>query len=96
MIRDETSSDRAAAQIAETLRLSLVEGLSIRAIAKKIHLSRRRIRKILGRALTAKDKARSASPPAAPRSSILDPYLSTIRKLDRILVLENGRVLSLC
>ena len=80
MIRDDKSSDRVAAQIAETLRLSLVEGLSIRAIAKKIHLSRRRIRKILGRALTAKDKARSA-PRATPRSSILDPYLPTVRRL---------------
>ena len=80
MIRDDHSSDRVAGQIAETLRLSLVEGLSIRAIAQKIHLSRRRIRKILGRALTAKDQARAASP-ATPRASILDPYLPTIRKL---------------
>ena len=69
MSRDDKSDDRDGAQIAETLRLSLVEGLSIRAIAKKIHLSRRRIRRILGRALTAKDKARSA-PQATPRSKL--------------------------
>jgi transposase len=69
-----------SAQIAEVLRLSLVEGLSIRAIGRKTHISRRRIRKILGRALTPKEKVRPSSQ-APPRSSILEPYLPTIRKL---------------
>ena len=77
---DKKKSHDAAAKIAEVLQLSLVEGLSIRAIGKKAHMSRRRIRKILGRALTAKDKARAPSS-VPPRASILDPYLGTLRQL---------------
>lgn len=81
MTTHDPKSDRAAAQVAEVLRLSLVDGLSIRAIAKKSQISRRRIRKLLGRALTPTPKARPPSVPSPPRSSILDPYLPTIRHL---------------
>ena len=70
-----------SAQIAEVLRLSLVEGLSIHAIRKKTHISRKRIRKILGRALTPREKANAQTPSPQVRTSILDPYLAVIRKL---------------
>ena len=78
---DKKKDDAASAKIAEVLRLSLVDGLSIRAIGKKAHVSRRRIRKILGRALTPAAKAKASASSAQPRTSILDPYLPTIRKL---------------
>jgi transposase len=58
---------------AEVLRLGLVEGVSIRMIARKLHLARKTVRKILGR---------HKLPPkaeAAPRGSILDRYDAEIR-----------------
>jgi transposase len=73
----DSQDDKRAALIAEVLRLSLVEGLSIRAVARRTHASRKRIRQILGRAV--RPTPRSAPP--TTRSSILDPYLPTIRKL---------------
>jgi len=38
------------AGLSEVLRLSLVEGLSIRAIARRLRLSRKTVRRLLGRA----------------------------------------------
>ena len=78
MTGTDDKTDGASAQIAEVLRLGLVEGLSIRTIAKKVHISRRRIRKILGRAFTPRKKTR---PPSVARSSILDSYLPIMRQL---------------
>ena len=77
---DDKKSAAQGAQIAEVLRLSLVDGLSVRAIGRKTHISRKRIRKLLGRALTPRETTR---PPSStpPRSSLLDPYLPAIRKL---------------
>lgn len=60
---------------AEVLRLSYVEGLGIRAIASRMKMSRRTVRRMLGR-LPA-----SPTNPAPPRGSILDPYLPAIAKL---------------
>jgi transposase len=63
------------ARLSEVLRLSLVEGLSIRAIARHLQLSRKTVRRLLGRAQTRK-------PPASePRSSLLDTYDAEIRRL---------------
>jgi transposase len=60
-------------RVAEVLRLGLVEGLAVRAIAKRLHMARKTIRKILGR-------HRAPPKPAAdPRGSILDPYEAAIR-----------------
>jgi hypothetical protein len=59
--------------VAEVLRLGLVEGLAVRAIAKRLHMSRKTVRKILGR-------HRAPPKPAGdPRGSILDPYEPAIR-----------------
>ena len=60
-------------RVAEVLRLGLVEGLAVRAIAKRLHMARKTVRTILGR---------HRAPPklvAAPRGSILDPYETAIR-----------------
>ncbi len=58
---------------AEVLRLRYVEGLSTRAIAKKLSMSRRTVRGLLGE---KKPRARTAP---APRESILAPYEAAIR-----------------
>src|SRR5215831_12679757 len=63
------------ARLSEVLRLSLVEGLSIRAIARRLQLSRKTVRRLLGRAHERK-------PPAStPRPSLLDGYDAEIRRL---------------
>lgn len=67
------SAQDPSAQIAEVLRLSLVEGRSIRAIAQQLSISRKRVRRILGRVSTEPKLAPS------PRPSLLDPYDLKIR-----------------
>jgi transposase len=63
----------ASGRVAEVLRLSLVEGVAVRAIAKRLHMSRKTVRKILGR------HRAPPRPAAEPRGSILDPYETAIR-----------------
>ena len=63
----------ASGRVAEVLRLSLVEGIAVRAIAKRLHMSRKTVRKILGR------HRAPPRPAAEPRGSILDPYETAIR-----------------
>jgi transposase len=60
-------------RVAEVLRLGLVEGVAVRAIARRLHLARKTVRKILGR------HHAPPKPAAGPRGSILDPYESAIR-----------------
>lgn len=62
-----------ASRMTDVLRLSLVEGRSIRGIARELSIGRDQVRRILGRA-QAKPKL-----PPAPRPSLLDAYDSTIR-----------------
>ncbi len=60
-------------RVAEVLRLGLVEGVAVRAIARRLHMARKTVRQILGR---------HRAPPtlaAPPRGSILDPYETAIR-----------------
>src|SRR4051812_5095434 len=53
--------------VAEVLRLGLVEGVSVRQISGRLHVSRKTVRKILGR-------HKAPAKPSAPRGSLLDPY----------------------
>jgi transposase len=62
---------------AEVLRLGLVEGVGVRAIARRLGMARKTVRRILGRSLP-QPKA-----PAAARGSILDAYDATIRSVLR-------------
>lgn len=61
--------------VAEVLRLGLVEGVSVRQIASRLHLARKTVRKILGR------HSAPAKPKAAARGSLLDPYEKAIHAL---------------
>ena len=63
----------ASGRVAEVLRLGLVEGIAVRAIAKRLHMSRKTVRKILGR------HRAPPKPAAEARGSILDPYEPAIR-----------------
>ncbi len=62
-----------ASGVAEVLRLGLVEGVAVRAIAKRLHMARKTVRMILGR------HRAPPRPAAEPRGSILDPYEAAIR-----------------
>ena len=68
---DQPSSD----QLAEVLRLSLLEGLSARVIAKRLSMSRNTVRKMLGRAPARTQR------PSPRRGSILEPYKPEIKDL---------------
>jgi transposase len=62
---------------AEVMRLHYLEGLSMRAIARRLHLARRTVQRHLAKLPPAQ------KPTAAPaeRSSLLDPYDAKIRAL---------------
>lgn len=62
-------------RLSDVLRLSLVEGLSIRAIARRLQLSRKTVRRLLGRA------SERQPPSSEPRASLLDTYDAEIRRL---------------
>lgn len=61
-------------RLSDVLRLSLVEGLSIRAIARRLQLTRKTVRRLLGRAAERKP------PSSQPRASLLDAYDAEIRR----------------
>jgi transposase len=67
------SEDRAA----EVLRLAHVDGLGVRTIARRLSMSRKTVRRLLGR-----DRTRARPRPRSePRTSILDPFMPVIRDL---------------
>ena len=60
---------------AEVMRLHYLEGLSMRAIARRLSLARRTVQRHLAKLPPAQ------KPVPAPRTSLLDPYDATIRSL---------------
>jgi transposase len=79
MSEDEKSlkdKDRST-QMAEVLRLQLLEGKGIRAIERETGLDRKKVRELLFSAKSKPGKGR----PAEERPSILDAYDSDLRKL---------------
>lgn len=74
--KDLKDKDRST-QMAEVLRLSLMEGKGIRAIERQTGLDRRKVRDFLSSAKSKKEKTK----PGEHRPSILDPYDADLRKL---------------
>jgi len=68
-----STADRSG-RVAEVLRLGLVEGVGIRAIARKLDMSRKTVRRILGR-------HRAPPQPTEKRGSMLDAYEPAISKI---------------
>ena len=66
-----------SSQMAEVLRLQLIEGKGIRAIERQTGLDRKKVRDLLASAKSKPGKAK----PAEHRPSILDPYDADLRKL---------------
>jgi transposase len=62
-------------KLEEVLRLHLTEGQGIKAIARKLKMHRKTVRKLLGVA-----RGERKMKPPQPRSSSLDPYQEEIRK----------------
>ena len=73
---DLKRKDRSA-QMAEVLRLSLMEGRGIRAIERETGLDRKKVRDLLTSSKSKPGKGR----PGEHRPSILDPYDADLRKL---------------
>lgn len=65
-----------SAKASEVLRLHLVEGISLRTIARQLKLSRKTLRKILGRRPPP-----MASGTGQGRTRLLDPYRDTVRTM---------------
>jgi transposase len=73
--KHDNPATREATRLAEVLRLRLVEGQSVRAISRRLHLARKTVRKLLGQ--------QRPTPPTAPpaRGSVVDLYDAEIRRL---------------
>ena len=65
----------ADSKIPEALKLHLIDGLSVRAIAKRLKMSRNTVRTVVGR------KPPKPRPPPAPRTSLLTPYEAKVKAL---------------
>jgi len=63
------------AVVSEVMRLHYADGLSLRAIARRLSLSRNTVRSVLGRTPVKRAAER------AKRSSIVDPYVTVMRQL---------------
>jgi hypothetical protein len=66
---------KTADHVAEVLRLGLIEGTSVRQIAKRLSIARKTVRKILGLHSAPPVKA------AAARGSLLDAYETPLRAI---------------
>ena len=61
--------------VAEVLRLGLIEGISVRQIAKRLSIARKTVRKVLGLHTTPPTQ------PVAARGSLLDAYETPLRAI---------------
>jgi transposase len=68
--------EQIAAKMAEVLKLAYAEHLGIRAIARRLKMSRKTVSRMLDR-----DRAFKESRPRAPRETLLGPYDAALRKL---------------
>ena len=74
-MKDVSSAARESHRMAEVLKLSLVEGLSVRAISRRLNMARKTVRKMIGRA------SGRPTPPVEPRLTLLAGYEREIQRL---------------
>jgi len=72
---DELRQERRSQLTAEAMRLQLIEGMSERAIARKLGVARKTVRRML------RAQVHHPKPTPTPRTSILDPYHDHIQRL---------------
>ena len=70
------SDDAAAERFAEVLKLAFVDDLGVRAIARRLRMSRKTVRRILDR-----ERRKQGPQPATPRQTLLGPYDGAIRQM---------------
>jgi len=78
MIIEPTLEAQQSQQLSEVLRLHLIEGMSARAIARQLCMSRNTVRRLMGRGKASRARRDFA---ARPRESMLVPYEEVILKL---------------
>lgn len=66
----------AAERFAEVIKLAFVDELGVRAIARRLRMARKTVRRILDR-----ERPKQAPHPAAPRPTLLGPYDGAIRQM---------------
>lgn len=71
-----TDDDEAAQRFAKVLNLAFVDGLGVRAIARRLSVSRKTVRRILDR-----ERRQRAPGPATPRATLLGAYDGAIRQM---------------
>lgn len=78
MSDDYQLEDRRSQQLAEVLKLHLIDGMSARAIARQLGMSRNTVREMLGR---GKVRRTSKDGSHQPRYSMLVPFEAAIRQM---------------
>jgi transposase len=71
-----SDDDVAATRFADVLKLAFVDDLGIRAIARRLHVSRKTVRRILDQ-----ERRKQGGPPEAPRPTLLGAYDGAIRQM---------------
>jgi len=70
-----TNDDAAAKRFADVLKLAFVDDLGVRAIARRLRMSRKTVRRVLDR------ERRKRAQPSAPRPTLLGAYDGAIRQM---------------
>jgi transposase len=71
-----SDDDAAAQRFADVLKLAFVDDLGVRAIARRLHMGRKTVRRILDR-----ERRERGAPSAAPRPTLLGAYDGAIRQM---------------
>ncbi len=71
-----SDDDVVATRFAEVLKLAFVDGLGIRAIARRLHVARKTVRRILDQ-----ERRAQRAPARPPRPMLLDAYDGAIRQM---------------
>jgi len=71
-----SDDDAAAQRFADVLKLAFIDGLGVRAVARRLHMARKTVRRILDR-----ERRKYRAPPTSPRPTLLGAYDGAIRQM---------------